>query len=68
MFDLKIFDQQALLILFLLYKPHSLDYPYYGDGWALVGSPVFNTGGGLFCRPRWVRLPSIPARSKFTWR
>ena len=32
-----------------------------GDGWVPVGSPVFKIGGGLLCRPRWVRLPSIPA-------
>ena len=32
-----------------------------GGGWVPVGSPVFKTGGGSRCGPRWVRLPSTPA-------
>jgi hypothetical protein len=40
---------------------HTLLYPCAGNGRAPVGFPVFKTGGGLLCRPRWVRLPSIPA-------
>jgi len=46
-----------------LYNISTIDYPNGGDGWAPVGSPVFKIGGGLLCRPRWVRLPSIPAFS-----
>jgi hypothetical protein len=53
--------EQFSLMIKLLYKWLSVDYPSSGDGRAPVGSPVFKIGDGLSIRPWWVRLPSIPA-------
>ena len=35
-----------------------------GSGYVPAGFLVFKTCGGSRCGPRWVRLPSTPARSK----
>ena len=46
---------------YLLANLRAFEYPCIGSGKVPVGFPVFKTGGGSRCGPRWVRPPSTPA-------